>query len=50
MESQAQTDSILDMWLEKLEGYEVTRGNPKEPSEFISVLSYSKKGRGKSLY
>lgn len=41
----------MDMWLEKLEGSEVTRGSPKEPSsEFISVLSYTKKGRKKSLY
>lgn len=51
VERQAQTDSILDVQLEKLEGSEVTRESPKEPSsEFISVLSYAKKGRGKSLY
>lgn len=51
VESQAQKDSIFDMQLEKLEGSEVTRGSTKEPSpEFISVLSYTKKGRGKSLY
>lgn len=50
VESQAQKDSIFDMQLEKLEGSEVTRGSTKEPSpEFISVLSYTKKGRGEEF-